>query len=179
MLKVSGKIAKLKFDHKGYKGETVKISKLAQREAVAAWVRAVAGSTPVYTGTALGTIAPVGRTVGEILAPVSNNTSKKFFHYNGRKYPLGFGAGEDYQEHSLQTEASSQIVISTFTFNENLPYVVWNSLYPISMKGLKNKTPWYSLQKGVAAYVQYIRENLPEKLPKHAQFLRIKIVKVV
>lgn len=177
MLKVSGKVAKLKFNVRGYITSAIKVSEEEQKRAITAWVKAVASSIPVYTGTAIGTIAPVGRTVGYILAPIGRNTTKKYFYHNGKRYPLGFGVGESYQEHVLDTKMSGNIITSTFIFNENLPYVVWNSLYNTPIP--KSKTPWFALQKGVAAYVQYIRDNLPERLPKHSKFLRIKIVKVV
>jgi len=177
MLKVSGKITKLKFNAEAYMREVARVSEIEQEKAVTAWVRAVAGSIPVYTGTALGTIAPVGRTVRYILVPLGVETKKKYFYHNGKRYPLGFSEGENYQEHSLITERVGGNITSIFRFKETLPYVVWNSLY--SMPIPISKTPWYALQKGVAAYIQYVKMVLPGKLPKHSKFVHATIVKVV
>lgn len=180
MLKVSGKIARLKFNAKRYNAAVLKQLSIEQKRAVTAWVKAVAHSIPVYTGTALGTIAPVGKTVGYILVPLGRNTTKKFFYYKGKKYPLGFGMGKTYQEHSLDMELVGNKATYIFRFSEKLPYVVWNTMYPAPVSiNLTHSTPWHALQKGIAAYVQYAKTEIPKNLPKHFKFLHVKVVKVL
>lgn len=178
-LKISGKISRLKFDAKKYRLAVAKQLKEEQRRAVAAWVRAVAYNIPIYTGTARGTIAPVGKTVNEIIAVVGNKTGKETFVYKGRTYPLGFIEGGGYQKHSLRVDSSGDTLTYTFRFLETLPYVVWNSRFPAPAWMNTKNTPWHALQKGVAAYVQYAKNEIPKNIPKHTRFLRVKIIKVM
>jgi hypothetical protein len=179
MLKVSASISTLKFDARKYQTRLIKVAEEEQRNAIRAWVLAVAVKIPTYTGTALGTIAPVAQAVGIVLS-ASNSTNKKFFKYRGRTYPLGFEQGAKYQTHSITHKVLGNSIEYTFKFNEQLPYVVWNTLQPApNWLTLKNSTPWFALQDGVQAYVTYARTEMPKRLPKPARFYTVKVVKVV
>ncbi|KKL45572.1 hypothetical protein LCGC14_2354280 [marine sediment metagenome] len=179
MLKVTGQISSVRLNSKRYHAAVLKRLDQEHKNAVAAWVKAVAYSIPVYTGTARGTIAPVGRTVRQFVGAAGTNEKTEFV-YQGKTYPLGFRQGKNYQEHSLSRAGTEGRLTFTFRFLETLPYVVWNTSSPApAWMNLKNITPWYAIQKGVAAYVQYAREQIPKRLPRLTLFEKVTIVRVL
>jgi hypothetical protein len=155
------------------------------KRAVKEWLLTIIAQIPVYTGTAKGTFAPVGRIVGRVVAAASavslRASQKKYFKYQGKSYPLGFEAGKSYASPAptLTHEDTVTGRTFTFTFTNTLPYVVWNDM----RKGpawfpFKTPTPWKLLDAGAEAWRNYLLNEMPKRLPKLKDSIKIVTMKV-
>lgn len=186
-IKIRGQFADVKFEIKGFNAALRAALDKQQREAVKAWLVAVLEEIPTYTGTARGTFAPIGRmvnlTVGKtgILGDPSGAASKKVFKHKGRVIQLGFEEGAELgKDFKLTQEATGKILIYKFEFNHNLPYLIWNNMFPApEWIHLPSNPPWKALEKGRDAFIEYVTTILLTKVPDPNLFVRISFVKVL
>jgi hypothetical protein len=161
----------LDFDDKEFIKTVKDYMKEQHIEAIKRWVRNVAKKTPTYTGTARGTIAPVGRAVGVVIRKglIRGNPKrarqKKYFKHGGRSWPLGFGAGANYQEHKIYGRRRKNKYTLVFMYHLKLPYAIWNNLYPSPLP-LKRETPWGAVDSGNTAYLRYMNGKVKKNFPK-------------
>lgn len=153
------------------------------KNAIEAWLKAVLIKVPVYTGTSKGTFAPVGRVIGKAvkaISPVNKAaSSKKFFKYRGRKFPLGFNAGRDYGSASLTREVLGKIITFTFTFANTLPYTVWNEQFPgPDWFSFRTEPPWNALIAGKEAFVNHVKKEMFHLASTLDATVQIKVIKV-
>jgi hypothetical protein len=163
------------------------IKKVVEEEheiAIKKWLKAVLARTPTYTGTARGTYAPVGRVVGyavrkgKIKGNAERARKKKYFVYNGKKYPLGFGAGAQYSEHVIRVRKYKAAIIATFKFDQNLPYVLWNEMQPGPPWFLfRTPPPWWAVKAGNTAYTNHHKKYTYKSIGAVKMFVGTKVVK--
>lgn len=161
-----------RFDSKKYVKEVRTYMKEQQILAIKRWLKTVLKHTPTYTGTARGTYAPIGRVVGHavrkglVRGDRKQAAKKKYFKYGGISYPLGFAAGSNYQEHKITSRFQGGALTFKFTFDQRLPYVLWNEATPgPSWFHFKTPPPWHALERGNKSYYRYlekIRKNFPK-----------------
>lgn len=170
-------------DIKKYKNQIKQIMQEENKEAVIKWLKSVLKKTPTYTGTARGTYAPIGRVVGYAVRKgrVGGRTDpnkKKYFTYNGKRYRLGFAAGASYQEHKFQTRVYRDKITSLFVFDQKLPYVVWNEIYPAPRwMNLVRATPWHALKAGSISYQNHFRRHTYKRIGAVKLVIGQKVVK--
>jgi len=174
MLTVKGTMLGLARGKRSLRAEIEKATREGFIAGVREWVRAAVESTPVYTGTTMGTFAPLGRVIKQHVPPVSPINSaasaKKYFIYpkGGKKYPLGFdyaaSEAQPYSKYNIKpnlgdisrvehiTGNAKQTLDFQFSFSHLLPYVIWNNTTPGPIwMNLKKETPWDTLKKADAA----------------------------
>lgn len=173
-----------KADYKLYKSKIRQIMEDENNEAVKKWLKKVLSRTPTYTGTARGTYAPVGRLVGRavrkghIKGDATRAARKKFFVYKGRKYPLGFAAGAQYQDHEIKTIVRQHSITSIFRFDQFLLYVLWNEIQPgPSWFHFQTPPPWKALEKAAISYNNHFRRHTFKRLGATKLVIGNKVVK--
>jgi len=156
-----------------------------QREAIRAWLRAVLAKTPTYTGTAIGTYAPLARVLGKVaLQPgtVSLGAKEKIRRgttIKGKRYKLGADTAGQYSTYEIRHIYGKFKMSYIFEFENTLPYVLWNNMQPApSWLHLKQLTPWKALEAGAAAFEEYVLRELPKVLGEAGNLVKIKKVKI-
>lgn len=188
---------KTKLRAKVIKTNTVKFIKaldkdlrIQNRQAARAWLREALTNIPTYTGTARGTFKPLGRAL-RVSVPkfgpkgaqgnLANAAKKKYFQYpkGGRKYKLGFNEGAQYSKYRFKTYKTKTSIQISFTFNNQLLYLLWNDIYPApNWITLPSNPPWEALDYASIAWEDYIKNVLPGKLPKLKNFQTVTFIKV-
>lgn len=158
------------------------------KEAVKEWLRKTLNNIPGYTGTARGTLVPVGRLTNTIISrfgpggPSGNQKKakyKKYIRYGGHIIRAGFHHGKNYASAAIGTKREGNKIINTFTFTNTLPYIARNDISgPPPNFIMPSNPPWYSHGKGAAAWQNYIRTIIPTKLPTLSQFIKVKRIRV-
>ena len=169
-LKVTGRIPRI--DVARFTKKIERICVLGQNRAVLAWAKAVITKIPTYTGTALGTFAPLNRTIKGLGIASPGGISAKArakiaagTRIQGREYQLGFGAGKQYSDHKLSHDISGFEQRYTFEFHNKLPYVMWNNTYPApAWMHLPSNPPWKAMEAGEAAFDAYVRDYIAPAL---------------
>ncbi len=167
MLKINVRSEAPRFNYDEFKANINRLGQKHLRLATRAWVTAVVTKVPVYSGTARGTLAPIGRFVnaavprGTVVGPTSG--TKKIL---GKTYNIGFDAGKEYgQRFELGQEASPNKTTWFFTFNhEDLVYFIWDN-YGKPLSTLR-QAPWDALKAGDDAFRLSVKEKfVPEVRP--------------
>ena len=179
MLTMTLKVKGYKFKDKEY---IKAVEEAVEKEfliAIKKWLLAVLRRTPTYTGTARGTYAPVGRLVGHtvrkgtIKGNAANAAKKKHFTYGGESLPLGFSEGANYSEVSITKRKVGKRSVRIFSFDQFLPYVLWNEASPgPAWFPFKTAPPWLALKAGQDAFTRHMTKNLPQSLPDLEFFFR-------
>lgn len=117
------------------------------RNAGAEWVRAVYNKVPVYTGTARGTLVPVGRVV-DVTIPISPVAFKR-------------GRGPTFGESQSSFNFYHAGNVYGFRFDQNLWYYILNDLNVTFIKS----SPWQSMKAGEEAFNHYM-STVASKLPQ-------------
>lgn len=161
---------------------------IQNRQAVRAWLAEVVKHIPGYTGTARGTLVPVGRLVGRIiqkfragdpLGDPERAKKKKFIHIGGRTLSAGFQFGAHYASATMGTYLTGRKIINTFTFDNTLPYVARNDLSgPPPGFIMPSNPPWFSHNKAKRAWVRYVLTVIPKRLPLPSEFIKITTLRV-
>lgn len=166
MLKLKSTVTLIKLGKINLNSKTVdEFFQRQLRNAARAWLRAVILKIPRYTGTARGTFRPLGRYLKVAVGPgikygytTPNRTSKRI---QGKVYQLGPVAGEQYSSFSFSRDANGEYV---FTFDQNLPYVIWNDIYPApAWITLPSNPPWFALEAGREAFNKYVSFEMPTR----------------
>ena len=142
-----------------------------QKNAIRAWAIAVINKIPTYTGTALGSFAPISRIIRGLTVtarPISARARNKITQgtdIKGKHYALGFTAGAQYAAHAITHTVSIYEHRYTFEFVNDLPYVLWNSIQPApTWMHLKNEAPTGALQAGERAFIDYVKREFPRAI---------------
>jgi hypothetical protein len=178
---------------KAYKAKIKKIMKEENEEAVKKWLKKVLSLTPTYTGTARGTYAPVGKTVGRIVrkGKVKGNAErarrkKHFVTKSGRRYLLGFRAGARYQDHKIRNIVRTNSITAIFVFDQSLPYVLWNEVSPAGSNSddpipatqvIPSVPPWKALEKAAISFNNHFRRVTFKRLGATKLVIGNKVVK--
>jgi hypothetical protein len=125
------------------------------------WLRATYQRVPVYTGTARGTLVPVGKLL-RVAVPISPIAKRK------GKGP-SFGATQSAFDFTFTETTYS------FTFDQNLFYYKLNDLYP---NKIIKSAPWYSFDAGAQAFQRYYRQSIKNKLPQLKDYVFVSEVRI-
>ena len=184
-LHLKGTLATPKFQLVKFTKVLKSAMEIQQRQAIRAWLRAVLSKTPTYTGTARGTYRPIARVIGKVAVrpgSISKQARAKIAsgtRIQGKNYNLGFNAGGQYSDHSITQKYSKVLLRYEFIFQQDLPYAVWNDIYPApAWITLPSNPPWHALDAGRDAWEQYMQTEAPKHVPNANQFISFKRVKV-
>ena len=126
------------------------------RQAARAWLRAIilSGRVPVWTGTARGSLLPLGQYL-RVAVPISPIMAVR----KGMGPSVGASLGQFQFVRGYYSE---------FHFTSNVKHYAINELHdPRPLIHLIHEPiPWQSFDLGKKAFRQYIKENLTAKLPR-------------
>ena len=155
-----------------------------QENAVRAWALAVIAKIPTYTGTVLGSFTPLNRVIrnlGITKPGITARAKAKIAagtRIKGVEYQLGFDAGAQYGDPKMYHVVSRFKQEYIFQFNEDLPYAMWNEIYPApSWIKLPSNPPWRAFEAGEKAFRQYAREEIPRAIVREVPFVNFLKVK--
>lgn len=173
-MKFIGTFKVIDYDHRKYVKELDKAMVVEIKHAARAWLRAMltaplptkmggasVGIPPVYTGTARGTLLPLGRILREHI-PIQPIAKRK-----GRDQYYGSSHGQVFLPEPGRGTGSYR-----FRFSTDLLYYISNEFDPSGLKTLTHKTPWEGFKVGQRAFQEYAEKVLPTKLPKVIDFIR-------
>jgi hypothetical protein len=155
-----------RLNYPGFKGNIGQLGRKHLRLATREWVRAVVKKVPVYSGTARGTLSPLGRYVnaavprGKVVGPTGGTKV-----IQGKTYNLGFDGGKTHgQNFELSQDATPLKTSWTLTFHHDLVYFIWDN-YGKPLNTLK-KAPWDALKSGDLAFREHVKQKfVPEIAP--------------
>lgn len=157
MPRITLSFTNLQFDAASYKKALHDTLEKEIRMAARAWLRAVIPRVPVYTGTARGSLQPLGRFL-RVAVPISPVAKRK---------NMGPSVGSREQDFKFTSENGKYL----FIFSSEVAHYKINEFYSVPLK-LRNPTPWLSFEAGRQAFDQYLTTELPKKLPNASNFLR-------
>lgn len=137
------------------------------RQAAREWLRAVIPRVPVFTGTARGTLIPLGRFL-KVAVPISPVAIR-----SGQGPDVGAAMTRPYYFHR---EGDRHY----FRFNTDVAHFIQNEFYhaPNPPFRLKNPTPWNAIIEGNLAFESYMKTTLPQRIPKIKDYFKFKTVRV-
>jgi hypothetical protein len=140
------------------------------RQATRAWLRAVIERIPRYTGTARASFKPLGRVL-RVHIPKGIKLGKtdpkrklpRGRNIQGKIYPSSFPSiGQAFATFRFYRDPNSLEYV--FEFDEYLPYVIWNDIYPApAWIELPSNPPWHAFEAGANAFNKYIRVEMPTR----------------
>lgn len=136
---------------------------IAIRNAARAWLRAVLTRVPVYTGEARGSLVPLGQFLKVAVDTTPNPNARAHGHKSGRAE--GEAQGHFQFEH-LKT-------LIRFVFETDVLHYILNEKFnmnpPIHLTHLPR--PWDSMTVGKEAFFEYLRTDLPKRLPSLGNYI--------
>jgi hypothetical protein len=151
VINIGGTFTKLSIDPGRFTKTLDKTMEVQLRQAARTWLRAVILRVPVWTGTARGTLRPLGQFL-RVSIPISPVKFKK-------------GFGPDVGARKSLYDFSKRGTTYAFEFDQELAYYSLNDFFQVNLP-LRNPTPWGSFKAGEAAFNKYIATELPKRLPK-------------
>jgi len=137
------------------------------RNAAREWLRAVIPLVPVFTGTARGSLQPLGRflRVAVPIAPVATRP--------GKGPDVGASQTRPYYFHRERDR-------HYFRFNTQVFHFIRNEFYhaPNPPFRLTHPTPWNAIPVGNAAFDAYLRTTIPQRIPKIRDYFKFKTVRL-
>lgn len=164
------------FDPKTYRKSFDDAMNTQMRQAARAWLRAMlsaelpivrrgavgatsTGIPPVWTGTARGTLVPLGRFL-RVAIPI-----KPVVKLPGRGPDVGAAQGKFFFGNNYDRYY--------FRFSTQLAYYTLNEFHQSDIP-LTHKTPWEGFAIGQKAFQDYCNNVMPKKLPKVADSIKFK-----
>jgi hypothetical protein len=164
----------MEFDPKTYKKSLDEAMETQMRQAARAWLRAMLsadlpvirrgtgsskGIPPVWTGTARGTLIPIGRFL-KVAIPISPKVKRP-----GRGPEVGaskgkFQFGKAYDRYY-------------FRFSTQLAWYTINEFNQSSLP-LTHKTPWGGFEIGQKAFQDYCNNEMVKRMPKIRDSIKFK-----
>ena len=152
-----------------------------QKNAIRAWARAVISNIPTYTGTALGTFAPLNRTIKKLgitspsgIKAAARAKIRRGAKIQGVSYSLGFQAGKRYSSHDVSHTVTRTVQEYHFSFDEDLPYVMWNEIQPApSWITLPSNPPWHAFAAGQIAFEYYVKTEIPRAIGRDVPTVKL------
>lgn len=169
MIEVIGGLHLLQLDKAKYTRSLNRALGIVIREAAREWLRAVItsvpsrGGFPVLTGAAKSTLAPLGRFLRVAIGDTSP-VGKLDRRSEGEK-ASSFKITDD-------KTASSDFVYEFEWSNDILHYYL-NEFYQMPTVA---SSPWHSLDAGRAAFIKYVEENLPKRIPNIADYISPQVI---
>ncbi len=130
------------------------------RQAAREWLRAVILKVPVWTGTSVGSLQPLGNF---LRVKVPNNPVAVRPGY-------GPSVGRANQEFKFERNGTTW----SFSFTEGVAHYIVNEFYNVNDTGhfnLKNPGPYLSFKAGEIAFQSYIQKYLLQRVPNLKDFI--------
>jgi hypothetical protein len=166
MFKIKARIAKLGIDTDKY-NKTLDAAMQAQiRQAAREWLRAVILKVPIWTGTSMGSLQPLG---AYLKVAVPNN-------YKVVRPGYGPSVGKSLQEFKFDHKDH----IWSFSFTEEVPHYLVNEYFNVNAAGLHLITPgpYHSFAAGERAFEAYIDAYLAKRVPNLKDFEKISYLEI-
>lgn len=160
-MKFHARLNKINFDVEAVKRSLDQSIQTGVRQAARAWLRAVLRQVPVYTGTARGTMIPLGSFL-RVAIPI-----KPVAFVKGKGPSVG-AAGSHY---SFATGEGGRY---GFSFEPGLEYYLLNEY---NLVPNIPSTPWFSFDSGKIAYDAEIKKMI-KKFPKLSTFVKFSQIRV-
>lgn len=135
------------------------------RQAAREFVKEAIVKIPVDTGQARGTFLPLGRMLG-VSVDILGAKSKP-----GKNEDTGSSANNKLIFRFRDTKTQQG-----FEIDPQLFYFWFNDFFSHHYENAQLPTPWESLQTGWDAFITYMKEVAPERLPKLRQFIKVEMV---
>lgn len=136
---------------------------VAVRQAARAWLKAVLTRVPSYTGMARGSLLPLGQFL-HVAVPTSLSPNAKA-HGHKSRVAEGQSLGHFKFEH-LKT-------VVNFIFETEVLHFILNDKFdmnpPIHLTHLPR--PWDSMTVGKEAFFAFLKEDLPNRIPKLGSYV--------
>lgn len=126
------------------------------KQAARAFLEAAIVHVPIDTGQARGTFLPLGRFLNRVV-PIEGNTPKP------NKNPETGASNKNKQVFQFVADAKGQY----FEIDSKLFYFWFNDFYTNELRG----TPWKSLEEGRKAFLLYMKNVAPSRLPRLKHFI--------
>lgn len=161
MMVFRGRFSFPKLDAKKYTDALEQQCEIQIRQAAREWLRAVIPRVPVWTGTARGSLQPLGRFL-RVAVPINPTVTRK-----------GMGPGVGASQGSFKFEKRQRRFL--FKFNTEVLHFQLNEFYKAPPEfHLIHETPWHALVAGEEAFNKYVKEVLPKRIPKIKDFIKYK-----
>jgi hypothetical protein len=130
------------------------------RQAARAWLRAVIPLVPVFTGTARGSLQPIGRFL-RVAVPI-------------RPIAVREGMGPDVGAAQGKFKFEQRGKRFVFTFDPGVFHFIQNEFYHAEDPPfhLTHPTPWNATEVGNAAWEAYVEHILPQRLPRLKDYIK-------
>lgn len=167
MFKIQFKAPKLLFDQKRF-SRTLRDTLQAQlRNAAREFVRAAIVRIPIDTGEARGTFLPIGRFL-HISVPISGaEPTVKKSEFTGES-----------PEKRLIFQFSSNQYGEYFEIDWQLFHFWFNDFFQHSYINGQEPTPWGSIEAGKDAFLLYMKNEAPKRLPKIKDFILTSMLEI-
>ena len=167
MFKIKARFSKLGIDT-GRFTETLDTNMKEQiRQAAREWLRAVILKVPIWTGTSIGSLQPLG---AYLRVAVPNN-------YKVVRPGMGPSAGRAQQEFKFKREGN----VWSFEFTEEVPHYLVNEYFNVNATGkfhLTTPGPYRSFAAGEAAFTAYINAYLIKRVPNLHDFETVEELRI-
>ena len=148
-------------------------------------------NVPIYTGAAKGTFEPLTRVLRRFdvsnpyTSPINARAKRKVETgtiIQGTKYDLGYYGAQKYGQTFFEIPKSvilSSGITFTFAFSNDLPYMLWNDIYPAPVwMNMPSNPPWDYINKGIEAFKNYVDLELPKYIPGIEPYISVQVVSV-
>jgi hypothetical protein len=170
-MKINLRLIYLKFNGNKLVKDIEDMLQRESRNAARAWLKAVLVKVPVWTGEARGSLRPLGAFL-RVAVPISPSSSKWAQRAMLEGHTAEAGAAQGSFE--FKTETKLRIVFEART--EVIHYLI-NEFHNVNPPiHLIEPAPWLSHVAGKKAYLEYLEENLKNKIPNlKSYFVREKV----
>lgn len=168
MFKIKARFSRLSISTSKYTATLDRNIQTQLRQAARAWLRAVILKVPIWTGTSMGSLQPLG---AYLRVAVPNNPKVTRSGY-------GPGIGKSKQEFKFERNGN----IWSFSFTESVPHYLINEYFNANASGhfhLITPGPYHSFTAGENAFIGYINKYLIQKVPNLHEFEVIEDVRVI
>jgi hypothetical protein len=167
MLRIKARFAKLSLATNKYTATLDRNIQVQLRQGARAWLKAVILKVPIWTGTSMGSLQPLG---AYLRVAVPNN-------YKVVRSGYGPSVGKASQEFKFERNGN----VWSFSFTEEVPHYLVNEYYNVNASGhfhLITPGPYHSFAAGENAFIGYINKYLIQKVPNLHDFEIIEEVRI-
>lgn len=136
------------------------------RQGAREWLRAVILKVPIWTGTSMGSLRPLGAYL-RVAVPSNYEVVRKGY---------GPSVGKALQEFKFDKKDH----IYTFSFTEEVPHYLVNEYFNANEQGfhLRNPGPYRSFAAGEKAFINYINTYLVKRVPNLQDFITVEEIRL-
>ncbi|MCK5019881.1 MAG: hypothetical protein KAS32_22690 [Candidatus Peribacteraceae bacterium] len=156
-----------KLDRQKLYGQTRKNTHEKMRRAAGIFLREVITHVPVWTGEAMGSLAPIAHEL-HVRIPTSKSSTAPYD---------GFALGVT-QANTSKPFINQKNYIFSFSIGTDVPHFLLNDSVDVSKHGilLKNPTPWNAFEQGANVALSYLRLTGYMVIPNFSNFIILKNV---